>query len=149
MCLCFKLMTKNGICLLMSAILEGQTKKPSISKGIWLNPYPHKFPVSMPITEFIEKYRNLSIGEHLESTEISLAGTHCINWFNPLNLFQKAHMCFFLNEFAGRIMNKRASSSKLFFYDLYGDGMKIQVMADARYHMFCIPTVCVEDETKN
>ena len=58
-------------------------------------------------------------------------------------------MCFFLNEFAGRIMNKRASSSKLFFYDLYGDGMKIQVMADARYHMFCIPTVCVEDETEN
>jgi lysyl-tRNA synthetase, class II len=32
----------------------------------------------------------------------------------------------------GRIMNKRTSSSKLFFYDLYGDGVKVQVMADAR-----------------
>lgn len=29
-------------------------------------------------------------------------------------------------------MNKRASSSKLFFYDLYGGGVKIQVMADAK-----------------
>lgn len=38
-------------------------------------------------------------------------------------------------------MNKRASSSMLFFYDLYGDGMKIQVMADARYYMFLIPSV--------
>lgn len=30
-------------------------------------------------------------------------------------------------------MNKREASSKLFFYDLHGDGAKIQVMADARY----------------
>uniref|UniRef100_A0A453M366 lysine--tRNA ligase n=2 Tax=Aegilops tauschii TaxID=37682 RepID=A0A453M366_AEGTS len=29
-------------------------------------------------------------------------------------------------------MNKRTSSSKLLFYDLYGDGVKVQVMADAR-----------------
>ncbi|KAL7246488.1 hypothetical protein ACSBR2_001558 [Camellia fascicularis] len=29
-------------------------------------------------------------------------------------------------------MNKRSSSSKLFFYDLHGDGAKVQVMADAR-----------------
>jgi lysyl-tRNA synthetase class 2 len=29
-------------------------------------------------------------------------------------------------------MNKRTSSSKLFFYDLFGDGLKVQVMADAR-----------------
>lgn len=33
----------------------------------------------------------------------------------------------------GRIMSKRSSSSKLFFYDLHGDGVKVQVMADARY----------------
>ena len=30
-------------------------------------------------------------------------------------------------------MNKRPSSSKLFFYDLHDDGAKVQVMADARY----------------
>ena len=33
----------------------------------------------------------------------------------------------------GRIMSKRSSSSKLFFYDLHGDAAKVQVMADARY----------------
>lgn len=32
----------------------------------------------------------------------------------------------------GRIMSKRSSSSKLFFYDIHGDGAKLQVMADAR-----------------
>ncbi|XP_075521277.1 lysine--tRNA ligase, cytoplasmic-like [Primulina tabacum] len=32
----------------------------------------------------------------------------------------------------GRLMNKGSSSSKLFFYDLHGDGAKVQVMADAR-----------------
>ncbi|GLU04948.1 hypothetical protein SLE2022_220750 [Rubroshorea leprosula] len=32
---------------------------------------------------------------------------------------------------AGRIMSKRASSSKLFFYDLRGGGAEVQVMADA------------------
>ena len=33
----------------------------------------------------------------------------------------------------GRIMSKRSSSSKLFFYDLHGGSVKVQVMADARY----------------
>lgn len=30
-------------------------------------------------------------------------------------------------------MNKRSSSSKLFFYDLHGGGAKVQVMTDERY----------------
>lgn len=68
------------------------------------NPYPHKFEVSMSIYQYIEKYGGLSNGEHLEDVGVSLAG---------------------------RIMNKRSSSSKLFFYDLHGGGFKVQVMADA------------------
>ena len=32
----------------------------------------------------------------------------------------------------GRVHAKRELSSKLIFYDLRGEGMKIQVMADAR-----------------
>ncbi|XP_076896788.1 lysine--tRNA ligase-like [Bidens hawaiensis] len=67
--------------------------------------YPHKFHVSISILEFIEKYKDLKDGEHLEDVEESLAG---------------------------RLMNKRSSSSKLFFYDLHGSGGKVQVMADAR-----------------
>lgn len=30
-------------------------------------------------------------------------------------------------------MNKRSSSSKLLFYDLHGEGAKVQLMTDARY----------------
>lgn len=33
---------------------------------------------------------------------------------------------------AGRVNSKRASGSKLIFYDLRGEGTKLQVMADAR-----------------
>lgn len=68
------------------------------------NPYPHKFQVTMSITEYIDQYGGLNNGEHLEDVAISLAG---------------------------RIMSKRSSSSKLFFYDMHGDGAKVQVMADA------------------
>ena len=32
-------------------------------------------------------------------------------------------------------MSKRVSSSKLFFYDLYGDGVKVQVISGARYQL--------------
>ena len=32
----------------------------------------------------------------------------------------------------GRVNSKRASGSKLIFYDLRGEGTKLQVMADAR-----------------
>ncbi|XP_030456436.2 lysine--tRNA ligase, cytoplasmic [Syzygium oleosum] len=68
------------------------------------NPYPHKFQVSMSITEYIDQYGGLNKGEHLEDVAIALAG---------------------------RVMSKRSSSSKLFFYDLHEGGAKVQVMADA------------------
>lgn len=38
------------------------------------NPYPHKFLVSMSISEFIEKYTTLSNGDHVEDDQVSLAG---------------------------------------------------------------------------
>jgi lysyl-tRNA synthetase class II len=41
----------------------------------------------------------------------------------------------------GRIMSKRSSSSKLFFYDLNGGGVKVQVMADARYLISLSPSL--------
>lgn len=71
------------------------------------NPYPHKFNVSMSDRLFVEKFESLANGEHNEDITVSLAG---------------------------RIMSKRSSSSKLFFYDLHATpgGLKVQVMADAR-----------------
>ncbi|CAH8359950.1 unnamed protein product [Eruca vesicaria subsp. sativa] len=83
---------------------ENRLKYLAAEKAKGENPYPHKFAVSMSIPEYIEKYGSLNDGDHVEDAEVSLAG---------------------------RIMNKRSSSSKLFFYDLHGEDSKVQVMADA------------------
>jgi lysyl-tRNA synthetase class 2 len=37
---------------------------------------------------------------------------------------------------AGRVHSKREAGGKLIFYDLRGEGVKIQVMADARYVIY-------------
>ncbi|THH26844.1 hypothetical protein EUX98_g7350 [Antrodiella citrinella] len=69
------------------------------------NPYPHKFEVSISITEYIEKYGPegvIKAGEKLGSATVSLAG---------------------------RIHNIRASGQSLRFYDLHGEGKKVQIMA--------------------
>lgn len=68
------------------------------------SPYPHKFVVTSSLSFFIERYQGLEPGEH-SSDELSLAG---------------------------RIHAKREASSKLIFYDLRGEGVKLQIMADAK-----------------
>ncbi|MBA0613111.1 hypothetical protein Godav_013620, partial [Gossypium davidsonii] len=83
---------------------ENRLKFLAAQKAEGKNPYPHKFFASMSIIEYVDKYGSLANGEHIEDISVSLAG---------------------------RIMSKRSSSSKLFFYDLHGDGAKVQVMADA------------------
>ncbi|GBF92633.1 hypothetical protein Rsub_05247 [Raphidocelis subcapitata] len=74
-------------------------------KGRGVNPYPHKFPVTTTIPQFVEEYAGLEAGEQLKDVKVALAG---------------------------RVFTKRASGSKLLFYDLRGEGAKVQVMADAR-----------------
>ncbi|XP_078005487.1 lysine--tRNA ligase isoform X2 [Phascolarctos cinereus] len=69
------------------------------------DPYPHKFHVDTSLTYFIEQYNHLQPGDHL--TEITV-------------------------RVAGRIHAKRASGGKLIFYDLRGEGVKLQVMANSR-----------------
>ncbi|KAI9320097.1 lysyl-tRNA synthetase [Dichotomocladium elegans] len=71
------------------------------------DPYPHKFQVDTSISEFIQKYKDIPIGERRDDVVISVAG---------------------------RIHNKRASGAKLRFYDLHGEGDKIQIMASAQDH---------------
>ncbi|KAL1816220.1 hypothetical protein ACET3Z_018794 [Daucus carota] len=76
-------------------------------KTAGINPYPHKFHVSMSILEYEKKYSGLNSEERLENVEVSLTGI--------------------------RILKKRSSSAKLFFYDLHDvDGAKVQLMLDAR-----------------
>ncbi|PKA63919.1 Lysine--tRNA ligase [Apostasia shenzhenica] len=84
---------------------ENRLKYLAAQKTAGVNPYPHKFHVSITIEDYIHEYSSLHEGDHLKDVEVSLAG---------------------------RIMSKRNSSSKLYFYDLYGSGVKVQVMADAK-----------------
>lgn len=70
------------------------------------NPYPHKFFVKMSLEEFIERYNHMEPGDMLEE-EVTIAG---------------------------RIHSKRLSGAKLIFYDLRAEGVKIQVMANAKYY---------------
>ncbi|XP_026322248.1 lysine--tRNA ligase isoform X2 [Hyposmocoma kahamanoa] len=71
------------------------------------HPYPHKFNVSISLEEFIETYKNLQSGEVLENVTVSVAG---------------------------RVHSIRQSGAKLIFYDLRGEGVKLQVMANAKMY---------------
>ncbi|XP_047516192.1 lysine--tRNA ligase isoform X1 [Pieris napi] len=71
------------------------------------HPYPHKFTVTISLENFIEKYNNLNDGDVVDNVTLSVAG---------------------------RIHSIRESGSKLIFYDLRGEGVKIQVMANAKLY---------------
>jgi lysyl-tRNA synthetase class 2 len=83
------------------------------------NPYPHKFNVSTSLTSYIDTYGvegKIQSGQRLDGVTESLAG---------------------------RIHNIRASGQKLRFYDLHGEGKKVQIMAtlqDAKDQDSFIPT---------
>ncbi|KZT63728.1 lysyl-tRNA synthetase [Daedalea quercina L-15889] len=69
------------------------------------NPYPHKFEVTLSISRYIGTYGpegKIKSGERLQDI------TECL---------------------AGRIHNARASGQNLRFYDLHGEGQKVQIMA--------------------
>ncbi|EIM21823.1 lysyl-tRNA synthetase [Wallemia mellicola] len=72
------------------------------------DPYPHKFHVELSLNGFINKFdSNLQNGDSRKEEVVTVAG---------------------------RLHNIRASSSKLIFYDLHGDGTKVQIMANAAEH---------------
>ncbi|GAA5847397.1 hypothetical protein JCM9279_000461 [Rhodotorula babjevae] len=69
------------------------------------NPYPHKFHVTVSIPTFIDKY----------GSSLKEAGSRSDD----------------VVSVAGRIHSMRAQGAKLRFYDLWSEGVKIQVMANA------------------
>ena len=70
-------------------------------------PYPHKFNVAITVAEFIVKYEPLcKEGEFLEET----------------------------TSLAGRVTNIRTQGKNLVFYDLKGDGKRLQVMCNINNH---------------
>ncbi|XP_075241316.1 lysine--tRNA ligase-like [Convolutriloba macropyga] len=71
------------------------------------NPYPHKYHVEVSLSDFIKNYGSVENGQVDESVITSVAG---------------------------RIHSKRASGKKLVFYDLRGEAVKIQIMANEKYY---------------
>ena len=68
-----------------------------------VDPYPHKFSVDLRIPDYVEKYEtSIESGSKLEGETVSIAG---------------------------RIYSVRGQG-KLYFYDLRGDGAKVQMMSD-------------------
>ncbi len=80
-------------------------RKANLADPSAFNPYPHKFHRSLTVPEFAAKYESLKRGETLPDVEVKITG---------------------------RIMTKRESGSKLRFYVLKGDGVQIQIMAQAQ-----------------
>ncbi|XP_064640348.1 lysine--tRNA ligase-like isoform X2 [Lineus longissimus] len=68
-------------------------------------PYPHKFNVSISLEGFLEKYSSVETGQTLTDETVSIAG---------------------------RLHAKRPSGAKLLFYDIRGEGVKLQIMANAK-----------------
>ena len=70
-------------------------------------PYPHKFHVSMSLPQFIERWGKEGVwaGGDQRPTEMVTV--------------------------AGRVFSMRAAGKKLKFYDLHGDGVKVQIHANA------------------
>ena len=76
-----------------------------MSKGI--NPYPHKFEVTISLPDFRTKYESITKkGEFLSEVV----------------------------QVAGRVFSIRKSGSNLIFYDIRGDEGKLQIYCDARNH---------------
>lgn len=114
---------------------ENRLRALAAQKEAGSNPYPHKFEAKLSIPEYVKKYESLNSGDHLEDVEERIAGIADHKCDLRIVTLEQIHFWLIMEIFllVGRLMNKRSSSSKLFFYDLHGGGAKVQVMADARY----------------
>ena len=115
-----------------------------------VNPYPHKFQISMLLPAFITKYASLTDGERAEDDRVSIAVRAAANVLVLLRRQQhvvsptSSPLCvgcspfifvgFFFCFCQGRVMSLRKASGKLFFYDICADGAKVQVMSNFAYY---------------
>lgn len=85
--------------------LELRQKQITAAKKEGINPYPHKFHVDMALSNYIQKYSNIESGSSVDTDEARIAG---------------------------RVHSIRRSGAKLIFYDIHGEGKKLQVMANMK-----------------
>jgi len=90
-----------------SKYYQNRSAKIQSLKDAGETPYPHKFHVSISLEMFQKTYAALKDDEVDRSKTVSIAG---------------------------RIETKRASGKSLIFYDVRGEGTKVQVMATATEH---------------
>lgn len=83
------------------------------------NPYPHKFNVTYDLRKFVEDYGHLKSGEHAKDKIIQIGA---------------------------RVHGKRASGSKLLFYDVRTEGVKVQIMCQAQEVREDAPTFDAQHE---
>ncbi|KAI4216920.1 MAG: hypothetical protein LQ351_000869 [Letrouitia transgressa] len=76
------------------------------------NPYPHKFQVTTDLRDFLREYSSLKTGEHSKDVEVRIGG---------------------------RIYTKRSAGTKLRFYDIRAEGVKVQVMCQLQEAVGDIP----------
>ena len=71
-----------------------------LQEGDGEHPYPHKYDVTTSLTEFVAKYNEVTDGTTLNDVKLRVAG---------------------------RLHAIRESGARLIFYDLRGEGTKVQV----------------------
>ena len=76
------------------------------------NPYPHKFHATTDLRDFLRIYESIKTGEHRTDVEVRVGG---------------------------RIYTKRSSGSRLVFYDIRSEGVKVQVMCQAQEAAGSVP----------
>lgn len=77
------------------------------------NPYPHKFHVTKSLPQYIRDYGGKDEKTGEDAVPAGARHTDVVS-------------------IAGRVHNIRAGSAKLRFYDLHGEGVKVQIMASAK-----------------
>lgn len=82
------------------------------------NPYPHKFHVTTSLPAYVRVYGGKKTDNENKPTDEDVVA--------PGARHED------VVSVAGRVHNIRASSNKLRFYDLHGEGVKIQIMASAK-----------------
>ena len=78
------------------------------STNKFVKEYPHKFNKSVEVNEYIIKYTHLKTGEKLD---------------NSIENYE---------SLMGRVISKRSSGKKLFFYTIVSNGITLQIMSDIK-----------------